>query len=110
MTNFIKSLSLQLEAVANTMELHIALTGGQLYKTGPRKDIDFVVYTSRQIKEVPKSLHDYLLKCDRMIPDFVYTYMYGFVCKATYKQVQLDFLYPQFAGGTYPCLENGEKT
>lgn len=37
-------LAAEIEPIAASVDCHIGLTGGVLYKNGPRKDIDFVVY------------------------------------------------------------------
>ncbi len=42
---------IQLEQHAPDFGLHVALTGGCLYKGGERKDIDVVLYRVRQIPE-----------------------------------------------------------
>jgi hypothetical protein len=41
-------LCVALEAIAPTYGCHVALTGGLLYKTGPRKDCDVLFYRIRQ--------------------------------------------------------------
>lgn len=41
------SLARRLEAIASVNGFHVALTGGLLYKDGPRKDADFVIYPVR---------------------------------------------------------------
>src|SRR3546814_5293818 len=33
---------------------HVALTGGTLYKDGPRKDVDLLFYRIRQVKEIDR--------------------------------------------------------
>lgn len=34
----------QLEAITSRHNMHVALTGGYLYRDGARKDVDFVIY------------------------------------------------------------------
>ena len=41
-----------LEAFAPEYGCHVALTGGLLYKDGPRKDVDIVLYRVRQVSEI----------------------------------------------------------
>lgn len=41
-----------IEGVAPQFGGHVALTGGLLYKDGPRKDCDVLVYRIRQLDEV----------------------------------------------------------
>ncbi len=58
---------------------HVALTGGTLYKGGPRKDIDILIYRVRQIEHPPQekimkalgkaglvetSRYNWVVKCD----------------------------------------------
>lgn len=38
----------ELEAIAPQFGGHVALTGGTLYKAGPRKDLDILIYRIRQ--------------------------------------------------------------
>lgn len=42
----------QLEEFAPTYGCHVALTGGLLYKDGPRKDADILLYRIRQVTEI----------------------------------------------------------
>lgn len=44
-----------LEPVAATLRCHVALTGGLLYKDGPRKDCDVVVYFEGHKKAIEPS-------------------------------------------------------
>lgn len=39
----------QIEDVAPEFGLHVALTGGCLYKDGERKDVDIILYRIRQV-------------------------------------------------------------
>lgn len=48
------SLCRAVEAVAPAHGCHVALTGGTLYKDGPRKDCDLLFYRIRQVDEVDK--------------------------------------------------------
>jgi len=102
MNNLVKELAKKLEAVCVENNFHIALTGGQLYKDGERKDIDFVVYNSTG-HDKPESLQALMLKFHHSIPEFCYTDYYGYVCKGVYKDVNIDFLYPEYHGeNKYP--------
>lgn len=44
-------LCMQLEPIAAKHGGHVALTGGTLYKDGPRKDLDILIYRSRDEPE-----------------------------------------------------------
>jgi len=41
-----------LESLAPKFGCHVALTGGLLYKQGPRKDLDIVLYRIRQVNAI----------------------------------------------------------
>jgi hypothetical protein len=45
-------LCIAVEAVCPEYGCHVALTGGLLYKAGPRKDCDLLFYRVRQAKEI----------------------------------------------------------
>lgn len=42
----------QVEAICPPFGCHVALTGGTLYKDGPRKDLDLLFYRIRQVAEI----------------------------------------------------------
>jgi hypothetical protein len=42
----------QIESICPQFGCHVALTGGTLYKDGPRKDIDILFYRIRQTPEI----------------------------------------------------------
>ena len=42
----------QIEAICPNFGCHVALTGGLLYKDGPRKDCDILFYRIRQVEEI----------------------------------------------------------
>lgn len=69
-----------------------ALTGGQLYKEGNRKDIDIVLYRNRQanegfeIKYIEKALST------AGLTDFKH---FGFVTKAKWNGISVDLFNPE---------------
>ena len=69
-----------------------ALTGGQLYKTGGRKDIDIVIYRHRQkvanfeMKDIKSNLEEI------GITDINF---YGFVTKCKWKGFRVDLFNPE---------------
>ena len=69
-----------------------ALTGGNLYKTGARKDIDIVIYRNRQKSPVfeMSDLEGLLKKAG--LEDFEF---FGFVTKAKYDGVSVDLFNPE---------------
>src|SRR3546814_21088535 len=44
----------KIEKIAPEYGAHVALTGGTLYKDGPRKDVDPIFYRIRQVKEIDR--------------------------------------------------------
>lgn len=69
-----------------------ALTGGQLYKEGSRKDIDVVIYRHRQ-NTSPFEMEDIEdLLIDIGFYDFRY---FGFVTKAKWKGLDIDLFNPE---------------
>lgn len=87
-----------LEPIADHAGFHIGLTGGQLYKEGERKDIDFVVYGTREGADKLPDINDLMVKWSNSLPDFQCKSFHGYVTKATWKGYDLDFLYPEFDG------------
>lgn len=101
MMHIVTPLAKQIEKVAEFMGFHVALTGGQLYKDGPRKDIDFVFYRIRgqdgfHIQDLYKALEGAgLLKLDNF---------YGFVQKAHIEApgataniiIPVDLMFPEY--------------
>ncbi len=58
-------LARQVELIAPRFNCHVALTGGCLYKFGPRKDLDLLFYRVRAAKTIERDallaeLHDVL--------------------------------------------------
>lgn len=46
------SLCVQIEAICPKFGCHVAMTGGCLYKEGPRKDLDLIFYRIRQVGRI----------------------------------------------------------
>lgn len=70
----------RIEQFAPDFHCHVALTGGALYKDGPRKGCDILFYKIRQAPAIDKDgLFDALDK----IGLYVWA-NYGWCCKATY--------------------------
>lgn len=69
-----------------------ALTGGLLYKSGERKDIDIVIFRNRQLHASfeMKEIEHLLMKVG--LSDFTY---YGFVTKAKWKGFTVDLFNPE---------------
>ena len=94
----------KVEAICPQFGCHVALTGGALYKDGPRKDCDILFYRIRQIAEIDE---DGLLDALRLI-GFDNFRPFGFVTKSTYIGKSVDILFPETQdGGKYASSQNG---
>jgi hypothetical protein len=89
------ALCCEIEAIAPAFGLHVALTGGLLYKQGPRKDADILLYRIRQMSADWDGLWDAL-------DDIGVTFLqdYGWCKKAAYQGKPIDFFDPD-ADGDY---------
>lgn len=72
-----------------------ALTGGCLYKRGLRKDVDIVIYRNRQRREKVDMRE--VMYCLNTIGIY-FDKGFGFVTKAHYNEIQIDFLNPEDDG------------
>jgi hypothetical protein len=73
---------------------HVALTGGVLYKDGPRKDLDMLFYAIRQ--DFPKD-PDILLAALREF-GFTLGTKHGWVTKSLWKGMPVDLFFPEWVG------------
>lgn len=81
----------KIEDVCPPYGCHVALTGGLLYKPGPRKDADIMFYRIRQVDEIDvKGLGKALQKLG-----FKMARVHGWVRKATYQGKDVDFFFPE---------------
>lgn len=79
----------QLEEFAPNFGLHVALTGGCLYKHGERKDVDIILYRIRQVHE--PDYQGFYMKCSELNICTV-AGEYGWVTKAiTPDGINIDF-------------------
>jgi len=104
-TDILRPLWTQAEAIDLCREIekgcpqfgcHVALTGGLLYKDGPRKDCDIVFY---RIRQVPK------IDMDNLLPwleskEIFFEDGFGFVLKFSFKGKEIDAFFPE-EQGTY---------
>lgn len=88
------TLSQKIESIAPRFGFHVALTGGLLYKTGPRKDADFLFYEVRG-SDSPAD-YEGLIDALQSI-DFVLGEDFGFIHKATYQGKRVDLMFPERA-------------
>lgn len=75
-------LATKIEAISPSFGFHIALTGGLLYKDGPRKDADFILWNALRCLGIETK------NCDPT----------QFVEKATYRGKGIDFMFPEVLG------------
>lgn len=82
-------LCIKLEMIAPKHGLHVALTGGCLYKTGARKDVDIILYRIRQV-ECP-NVENFYLEINDVLGITVGN-QFGWVTKAkTIDGLDIDF-------------------
>lgn len=90
-----------IEAVCPSYGCHVALTGGLLYKHGPRKDADILFYRIRQVDEIDvDGLMAALADLGIVAGDD-----FGWCFKASYRGKQIDFFFPERAGDEYPSAD-----
>jgi len=86
----------KIEAICPAFGCHVALTGGCLYKDGPRKDADILFYRIRQVDVIDiDGLFDALEALG-----IQKTHGLGFVHKALYRGKGIDFFFPESAGSS----------
>lgn len=90
-----------IEALAPEYGCHVALTGGLLYKSGPRKDCDIVLYRIRQAERIEadglfSALEAVGLELKAPLPNPP-----KFVTKATWRGKSVDIFIPETPSGNY---------
>jgi hypothetical protein len=95
----------ELERLAPTNGAHIGLTGGLLYKEGPRKDCDIIIYRIRQVERID---------ADSLFEAFATvgvnkTGGFGWCHKAEWRGKPIDFFFPE-EDGEYPDFDGGSHT
>ncbi len=93
------ALCVKIEALAPAYGCHVALTGGTLYKEGPRKDCDILFYRIRQIETID---YEGLFRALETLLGIVKTRGFGWCHKATWNGRDIDFFFPEEADGEYP--------
>lgn len=81
----------QFEKVAPEFGAHVALTGGLLYKDGPRKDCDILFYCIRQWDAIDEE--GLLAALERL--GLVIVQQYGWVRKAKWFGKDVDLFFPE---------------
>lgn len=74
---------------------HVALTGGLLYKDGPRKDCDILFYRIRQIESI--DIDGMFTELEESI-GFAYVSGFGWCQKATWRGKNIDCFFPEGEG------------
>jgi hypothetical protein len=87
-----------IEKVCTPSGCHVALTGGVLYKDGPRKDLDLLFYRVRQLPQIDRpalfaALDGIGLKK---------LYGFGWCYKAVYQGKRVDLFFPDQAWSMPP--------
>lgn len=93
-----------LELIVPAYGCHVALTGGLLYKDGPRKDCDLLFYRIRQVEKIDL---DGLFSALALI-DIHKTSGFGWVYKASFRGKQIDMFFPESKEGEYDPDYNPE--
>ena len=83
-----------IERIAPIYGAHIGLTGGLLYKEGPRKDCDILVYRIRQVPEIDT---DGFFEALQEI-GIEKTGGFGWCHKAVWDGLPMDFFFPEEDG------------
>ena len=84
-----------IEKVCPDCGCHVALTGGLLYKEGPRKDLDILFYRIRQNKEIKR---DRLLTILGELGIIIHG-RFGWLNKASYLGKTVDLFFPEYVDG-----------
>lgn len=98
------ALCVLVEQVAPDCGCHVALTGGLLYKDGPRKDCDLLFY---RIRQEPTINMDALWLALEAIGIELQS-GFGWVYKAAYQGKNIDCFFPESPGGEYTDAEREE--
>ena len=96
-------IAIQIEAIVKEYGHHVALTGGVLYKTELRKDIDYVLYSEDRFSDTDEDKEAYADIKHEMFRalskiSVAVKYDYGYVVKAKLRSHNLDFLLVNFPG------------
>lgn len=89
------------EIPSQDFNCHVALTGGLLYKDGPRKDCDLVIYQRGDTDGVRKPIDWVGLWAALEKIGLCLTHDYGYVKKCVYQGRTVDILDPTQDAGTY---------
>lgn len=85
-----------IEEIAPEFGCHVALTGGLLYKDGPRKDADIMLYRIRQAWEIDRDALFHALENRLGIKRLS---GFGWCIKAEWRGLPIDFFFPDGEDG-----------
>lgn len=91
----------QVERICPQFGCHVALTGGTLYKDGPRKDADLLFYCIRQVDRIDE---EGLLEALKDL-GFYIGKRHGWVTKSTYLGNDVDLFFPE----AYPASDRSAE-
>ena len=86
-----------IEAICPPFGCHVALTGGALYRDGPRKDCDILFYRIRQVEEID---NDGLFAALKAIGVERHK-GFGWCHKAKFNGKNIDMFFPEESDGDY---------
>jgi hypothetical protein len=93
----------KIEAICPKFGCHVALTGGLLYKEGPRKDCDILFYRIRQSPQI--DLEQLWAALDEI--GLVKTIGCGWCFKGVFSGKSVDMFFPEEeTGPDYPQVDN----
>jgi hypothetical protein len=92
----------KIEAICPPFGCHVALTGGTLYKDGPRKDLDVLFYRIRQRETIDTGG---LFEALRLIGVERFK-GFGWCHKATFQGRNIDMFFPENQDGEYRETED----
>jgi len=94
----------QIEAICPDYGCHVALTGGTLYKDGPRKDLDILFYRIRQVEAIDEQG---LFEALQTI-GVTKVSGFGWCHKAEFEGRAINCFFPESAGSEYPTGETAK--
>lgn len=98
-------LCVKIEKISPKYGCHVALTGGLLYKIGPRKDCDILLYRIRQVASID---WDGLFAALAEQLGVVKVSGFGWVYKAEYQGKAIDFFNPDDMVGEHCSGDTGQ--
>lgn len=94
------------EGIAPQFGAHVALTGGCLYKSGPRKDVDLLFYCIRQVDFIDRAgLFEALSEIGMVIEK-----RFGWCQKANWYGKAVDMFFPEEFPATSQKMTKDEST